>query len=254
MKIVNYSLTAIKNYYKLFKNPMNKYKHGQGIRVAIIDSGINITMVNKKMRNKIVCHYDFVRKKPSWFPKESIVEKHGTLCASIIHSLAPKCGLIDCCVTHNTTLESEQLINAINWAITESKADVINISVGTTNLNDIQKVRDVCHFAKENNTILIASCSNSGIPSLPSALDDVISITGLDLGECGKWCGDASQKNVIYSHSGPYSPRCALGESMVGNSAAAAAITGQIARILSSRKGIHSDIFAELYSNSSAII
>lgn len=77
-----------------------------------------------------------------------------------------------------------QYMQAINWAIEEVRVDIINMSFGSTTINQdiemaIQKARDT----KPNPTIMFAAASNSGLNihrTFPASDMNVIGIHSLD--------------------------------------------------------------------------
>jgi subtilisin family serine protease len=183
---------------------------------------------------------------------------HGTLCAAIIASMAPGCELVDCLVTRTTGLNPDLLADAIEWASADGKAGVINISVGTARLEAISHIRSACIFARARGAVIIAACANTGTASLPSALEEVIPVGSLDLGGCERWCCSGAGSKRVYAHSGPYRPHgTALSYSragITGNSAAAAAVSGHVARMLSSLRVAPKDVYDVLCTRAAALI
>ena len=260
MHLFREAYSLFEEYSRIFRDPWRKWNHGQGIRVAVIDSGINLHLISYSMQRQIVLQKDFVSKWKldggRYKYKDRDAYFHGTICASLIASTAPKCELIDCRVAYSNCVAPSILATAIMWAATEGKAHVINVSVGTKNHKAAACIRYACQLAQADGSIIIASCPNRADSSLPSSLNEVISVEGIDLGYCGRWCHSSSIQNRIYCHSGPYKSKhyCNVnGKGIRGNSAATAVVSGQVARLLSSYQVHNTEILNLMYKHGAAI-
>ena len=258
--IVSETVDVFKDYFQTFSCPKKSWGKGKGVRVAVIDSGIDDNCLKPKYGKQIKLSKDFTSDSSQNIitQKKGAAKLHGTLCAAIILSAAPSCELVDCCVTNSDRLDGSALSEAITWAVKEANAEILNISVGTTRLEFSSEIREACIMARKAGVIALASCSNSGTPSLPSALSEVLSVESMDLGKEGRWCCSVSQDNKIIGHSGPYLPdtlngKCEL-QSMLGNSAATASMSGQVARLLSSKMKRKNSIYDMLRESAAAMI
>jgi len=70
---------------------------------------------------------------------------------------------------------TNRLLEAIEWAI-DSRMDVVNLSLGTTNMDEWGKFQDLAERASEAGTILVSARSASIRPLLPGALPEVIGV------------------------------------------------------------------------------
>jgi subtilisin family serine protease len=105
---------------------------GKGIRVAIIDGGFDVKDANLNAKAQIIHTETFNSGaksdgKADVSTGDPIGVTHGTSCATIIHSIAPKAELALLAVGSKTG----DILNAINRAM-DLKVDVISISMGSS--------------------------------------------------------------------------------------------------------------------------
>jgi len=147
---------------------------GRGIKVAIIDSGVNPAHP----------HVDGVaggvRISPGEFQlSEDYLDYlgHGTAVAGAIREKAPDALLYAVKVFDRTlTTNIETIIRAIEWAI-ERNMNVINLSLGTTNMAHREKLERILARAVDSGAVLVAAHEMSGRPSLPGCLAPAIGVT-----------------------------------------------------------------------------
>ena len=150
---------------------------GHGIKVAVVDSGIDgshpkVGSVSGGISFRIgpgagvACSTDF-----------SDPAGHGTACAGLIRKIAPNVELYAIRVFDETlTAGDRALVAAIRWAVVQ-KMDIVNLSLGTTDVTSREAIASACKEAIKAGLILIASEHNSGLESYPSALPEVIGVT-----------------------------------------------------------------------------
>lgn len=176
---------------------------GKGVKIAIIDSGIDET-------HPIYCstrlgkHFSLIgREGPPWDTGAPIVDWgwHGTVVSSIVARYAPEAQLtLYKCMDADTMNDAPYpLLLAHFMAAGIYKAvhdgnDVINISAGLG--NDFEYVRDACHYAYENNVIIVTASpyylgKYLGYNNeFPGNYDTTISVTGIEQrgeGKYGYW-------------------------------------------------------------------
>ena len=140
------------------------------VRVAIIDSGIDST------HEKIGAVHEVLLDSVS--PQAAIGTGHGTACTGIIRHIAPTAALYDIRIfDESLTADGPALLSAIRWTI-EQRMDVVNLSLGTTDVASRASLTDVCRQAREAGVILVAAEHNDGRESYPAVLPDVIGVTG----------------------------------------------------------------------------
>jgi len=146
---------------------------GRGVRVAIIDSGVHpahphVGGVSGGIR---ICSSDAE-------PGDDYVDYigHGTAVAGAIREKAREAQLYAVKVFDRAlTTNIEAIIRAIDWCI-ENKMDVINLSLGTINVEHRESIALAVERATEQGTALVAARRMSGQSSLPGCLRSVIGV------------------------------------------------------------------------------
>ena len=151
---------------------------GCGVRVAVIDSGIDAS--HPRMGKNVVGGVCL-----SIGPQSGVVSRpdfedvagHGTACAGIIVKKAPQAELYAVRVfDRSLSADGRCLVAALRWAI-EHGMDVVNLSLGTTDVAFRDELSEVCSEAAEARMILIAAEHNGGVESYPALLSQVIGVT-----------------------------------------------------------------------------
>ncbi|MDO8947312.1 MAG: S8 family peptidase [Desulfocapsaceae bacterium] len=157
---------------------------GSGVRVAILDSGIDYTHQELVMNYK--GGWDFVFNDDD--PYDDSWNSHGTHVAGIIAAAANGSGVVG--VAPNAEIYALKvldgagfgllswIIEGIEWAI-ENKIDVVNVSIGGPHSVALQ---EACDAAYNAGVLLLAAAGNTygGDVTFPAAYDSVIAVTGTD--------------------------------------------------------------------------
>lgn len=154
---------------------------GQGVRVAVVDSGIEYDhpALEGCVQGGVVVEYDEdaennVRIDPEDQPFDSA--GHGTACAGIIHSLAPQAGIYSVRVLgrdmHGRAI---QFAAGLDWA-TEHAMQVVNLSLSTSKEEYFGLFHDLADQAYFKNVNLVSAVNNIPAPSYPSLYSSVISV------------------------------------------------------------------------------
>lgn len=102
---------------------------------------------------------------------------HGTAVAAAIREKVPAADLTAVKIFDRTLATTAALLaRAIEWAVRDG-ADVINLSVGTTNAAHADLLQRAVRIAREAGTILVAAAEQAGLPSLPGSLEGVVSVS-----------------------------------------------------------------------------
>ncbi len=150
---------------------------GRGVKVAVVDSGIDSTHPKIKL---LAGGVDL-----SIGPDGQVVSTtdcadragHGTACAGIILRKAPEVALYSIRIFDESLgTDGRTLVAALRWAI-EHEMDVVNLSLGTTDVAFRDDLTAVCRQAHEAGTILVAAEHNEGLESYPAVLPQVIGVT-----------------------------------------------------------------------------
>jgi subtilisin family serine protease len=150
---------------------------GVGISVCILDSGI-------ERGHPLVGEIDRAVAIEVGEDEETIVSEdeegdlcgHGTACAGIVRSLAPRAGLVSVRVLGaGYTGSGPVLLAGLRWAI-EQGFDVINMSLSTTKQQFAGLLHELADSAYFKRTVLVASAHNMPVESYPWRFSSVISV------------------------------------------------------------------------------
>lgn len=149
---------------------------GRGVAVAVIDSGIvpdhpkvgpltDGVSISVGKAGDLIYGSDF----------EDCVG-HGTACAGIIRRKAMDASIYSIRVfDESLSTEPRLLIAAIEWTVAHG-IDIVNLSLGTTDIAYRDELANVCRNAVSVGTLLVASANNEGRDSYPALLADVIGV------------------------------------------------------------------------------
>jgi subtilisin len=150
---------------------------GAGIRVCIVDSGIerDHPLVGRVERAVAV----------SAAPggasavvedSEGDLSGHGTACASIVRAIAPACELVSVRVLGVGSIGSgDALLTGLRWAI-EQGYEVVNLSLSTTKHEFTAVLHELADIAYFRRTMLVASAHNMPVDSYPWRFASVLSV------------------------------------------------------------------------------
>jgi subtilisin family serine protease len=150
---------------------------GAGVQVCVLDSGVEHghPLVGEVQRSvSIAIEGDEVIVNES--DTEGDLCGHGTACAGVIRSLAPKAELTSVRVLGaGYTGSGAVLLEGLRWAIEEGY-DVINMSLSTTKQKFAGFLHELADNAYFRRTMLIASAHNMPVESYPWRFSSVISV------------------------------------------------------------------------------
>ncbi len=154
---------------------------GEGVRVAVVDSGIehDHPAVGGRVRGGIVVEID--RRTRSQLRivedrKPVDIFGHGTACAGIIHSLAPEAELFSIRVIgRDLSGKALQFAGGLRWAI-EQGMHVVNLSLSTSLQEYYALFHELADSAYFGNVLLVSAANNLPAPSYPSLYSSVISV------------------------------------------------------------------------------
>ena len=231
---------------------------GKGIKVAVIDSGIQ---EHETFSGKNILEYDLVRDANGNLVPIDSNNGHGTAVASIIagsdprySGVAPAAEILSYRVLDNDGYsDSYTLAEAIIQA-TDSGADIINISLGSKGDSGI--VRRAVDYANDSGVLIVAATGNEGVNSIsfPAAIEGVVAVAANDA--LGQHVDFANSGNNL-QNGGMTAPGYAVwaawpeGEavSFSGTSASAPFVSGAIAAVMSENQGMSALSAYELLQN-----
>jgi subtilisin family serine protease len=214
---------------------------GKGVRVCIVDSGIDGTHPQVGGVERAV----FVEVGEDGEAQiaddhEGDLFGHGTACAGIIRSLAPACEIHSVrTLGRHLTGRGAVLLAGLEWAIDEGY-DIINLSLSMSKASFVERLRELADQAYFRNSLIVAAAHNMPVVSYPWRFPAVVSV------------GSHSGTDPLEFYANPSPPveflACGvevelawLGHATIratGNSFATPHIAGIAARILSKHPGL----------------
>jgi hypothetical protein len=156
---------------------------GKGVRVAIVDSGINphhshvrevAGGVSIRLLESGTIEFD-----------EGHLDRlgHGTAVAGIIRAKAPEADLYSVKVfDQELRTHAAAIAGAIRWAI-ENEMHLVNVSLGTQQIEHRELLWKACCEAEAHNVMVVAASEPASDEMYPASFSNVISVEGDD--RCG---------------------------------------------------------------------
>jgi subtilisin len=218
-------------------------RRGHGVRVAVIDSGIESghPMVGA-VDHAVVVERDDTTDGSIRFvegPHDDLYG-HGTACAAIIRALAPDVELISVRVlASNLKGSAFAFAHGLEWCL-DHDVDVVNLSLSTSNESYAETFWDLLDRASFERVMVVSAMNNDRKRSIPSEFAGVFSVAcapGADRetfwwnpGGPAEWGAPGIDVDLAWSGGGTITA--------TGNSFAAPVITGHLARIAAAHPGI----------------
>lgn len=154
---------------------------GKGIKVAVVDSGIEAT--HPALQGSVQGYAAFQKVGDEIITNtepHGDESGHGTACAGIIRAIAPDCELYSIKVLGSGTVgQGVIFVEGLRWAIANG-IQVCNLSLGTTRKEFFSALHEVTDLAYFHHMILVTAANNYPIPSFPSMYAAVISVAAHD--------------------------------------------------------------------------
>lgn len=149
---------------------------GHGVKVAVVDSGL----VPNHPKIGLVAGGVSLTIGPDGVLRHSADHAdcagHGTACAGIIRRKAPAAALYSVRIfDESLQADSRLLIAAIEWCI-EQGMDIINLSLGTTEVRHRDTLAQICQLVTSQGILMVAADHEEGRESYPAHLPDVIGV------------------------------------------------------------------------------
>ncbi|MUG23708.1 S8 family serine peptidase [Paenibacillus macerans] len=154
--------------------PKSAPQAAQPLKIAIIDSGINGQWFDlHSFEREIEIDSELQTVEETEAGPQSI---HGTLCAAIIEKYSKYKQIYSVKILNERgKATSKQLAAAITWCI-ENDIKIINMSVGSTDRQDYDLIKQVVNQAYNKGIIIIAAASNRGDMTYPAAFSNTIGV------------------------------------------------------------------------------
>lgn len=147
----------------------------QGIRVAIIDNGINELLIKNGIEKSIaidengICIADTKNIDKQQF-------QHGTNCAMILEKYCLDCHLISIRILdENGKGAIKSIYPALEWCC-KNQIRLVNLSLGTVDFRECERLRVLINECAANDMIIVAATANSGFVSYPASYTNVIGV------------------------------------------------------------------------------
>jgi subtilisin family serine protease len=208
---------------------------GSGVRVAIVDSGVDGAHELVGGVNRAVA----VESSSSGEPvivddPRGDMAGHGTACAGIVRSIAPGCELWSVRVLGSEARGgAKALVTGLRWAV-EQGCEVVNISLSTPKRETAELLHDIADEAYFNGTLFVAAAHNLDVRSYPWRFASVISVASHDGDDPFEFLYNPSPPVEILARGIDVEVAWLGGARIVaaGNSFATAYVAGICARIL----------------------
>lgn len=208
---------------------------GAGVRVAVIDSGIDAA--HPAIDGRVNGYVSISEENGEFVYDESPHEDacgHGTACAGIIRSIVPDCELYSIKVLGSAMTGRGTVFAAgLRWAI-EHDMHVCNLSLGTTKRDLLAAFHELADVAYFKRIMLVTAANNMPVPSYPSMFASVLSVASHSLGDPDVFFYNPKPPVEFGAHGIDVRIAWQKGEwiTATGNSFAAPHITGFVARLL----------------------
>ena len=197
------------------------------IRIAIIDSGVHASHPHVSgvsggigIDSAGQLHDDYIDRLG-----------HGTAVAAVIREKAPAAEILIAKVFDRELAASGQaLVAACEWAVRE-RADLVNLSLGTTNQEHAEALAGVVSRMRGAGIVVVAAGPQDGVAWLPGTLPGVWSVT-LDWTLPRDWCRMVVEDGGLTFEACGYPrpiPGVPPGKNLKGLSFAVANVTGLLA-------------------------
>jgi subtilisin len=216
---------------------------GRGVRVAVVDSGIDSEhpMVSRVDQYVAIERDDSTETGVCFTPgPHTDLYGHATACAAIIRELAPEVELVSVRVLRDDLKGSAAAFAyGVEWCIEEG-VDIINLSMSTASERWVDTFFDLVDMATFRGVMLVAAMNNERKRTIPSELAGVFSVA----------CAPGTDRERIWCNPDGPAEWGAAGVDVdvawldgatirtTGNSFAAPVVTGHLARLLATHPGI----------------
>lgn len=146
------------------------------MNIVVIDDGVNEKYFNMKPLKHDI-EVDRNQKLYVRSSKNELICSHGTICAAIILKYAPNAVISSIKVLNTSEGRGmkEQLILALQWCL-ENYVQIINLSIGSTQLEDFKELRSMVTELYRKGCLIIAAYNNRNVYTIPASLECVIGV------------------------------------------------------------------------------
>ncbi len=156
---------------------MGKEYTGKGVKVAIIDSGIDVN--DPRLKGVPIEGWSIqlgATGHALLSPDFADQNGHGTEIAAAVHRMAPDATLVAVKIMGERLRTSAELMAAGIETSARNKCAVINLSLGTPNMGKALLLRDCCANAVESGSIVLAASHPKGERAYPADLPETCGV------------------------------------------------------------------------------
>ncbi len=210
---------------------------GRGLRVAIVDSGIegDHPAVGGRLVDSVAVERDGDGWRVAPAAPDDLVG-HGTACAGIVHAIAPQADLVSVRVLGPDNRGSGGAFAAgLRWAIEGAGAAIVNLSLSSRSEAYFGPLHELADAAYFRGVLLVSAANNLAVASYPSLYASVVSVAAHDAASAETWFYNPQPPVEFGARGLDVDVAWRGGARMVvtGNSFAAPHIAGLAARIRS---------------------
>lgn len=210
---------------------------GRGVRVAIVDSGIDgdHPAVAGHVAHHVRVELDGDDALVGDDPDASDLVGHGTACAGIVASVAPGIEIVSIrMLGADNRGTGRALAAAIEWAVGEG-IEVVNLSLSSRSESMFATFHEIVDRSYFANTLLVCAANNVPGPSYPSLFASVISVAAHDVPDPDTWFYNPAPPVEFGAYGVDVDVAWRDGSRIraTGNSFAAPHLAGQAARLRS---------------------
>lgn len=218
-------------------------RSGRGVRVAILDSGIDSAHPAVRRVDRAVAMELDTSLESGVRVTEGLHDDlygHGTACAGIVRSLAPEVELVSVRVLGANLKGSAHVVaHALAWCLDQG-VHLVNLSLSTSNEDYFETFHDLVDRATFARMLIVSAMNNERRTTIPSEFAGVFSVA------CGPgadrerfWCSPDAPAEWAAAGIDVEVPWSGGGTvAATGNSFAAPVITGHLARLLGAHPGL----------------
>jgi subtilisin len=162
---------------------------GRGVRVAIVDSGVDGAhpALAGRLRRSLRVELDGEETRVVDDPEGGDVVGHGTACAGIVAGIAPAAELLSIRVLGpDNRGKGRAVAAAVDWAVAEG-VEVVNLSLSSRSEAMFAAFHELADRAYFANSLLVCAVNNLPGPSYPSLFASVVSVAAHDVADPDVW-------------------------------------------------------------------
>lgn len=210
---------------------------GRGVRVAIVDSGVDGShpALDGRLSRSLRVELDGEDAQVIDDPEAGDVVGHGTACAGIVAAIAPGAELLSIRVLGpDNRGKGRAVAAAVDWAVANG-VEVVNLSLSSRSEAMFASFHDLADRAYFANSLLVCAVNNLPGPSYPSLFASVVSVAAHDVADPDVWFYNPSPPVEFGAYGLDVDVAWRDGGRIraTGNSFAAPHLAGQAARLRS---------------------